>query len=396
MRDLLSLRVADLWREVKTTEEDIWGDLKLETKLQLKRLIETCLVEEQDRMLKAPRHARYKTRLDYRNGYYFRSLETTLGTILYLKVPRNRLTALETKIFKKYKRKHVDLVELIKDCFLAGISTRRIGEVLENVIGGPVSASTVSNVAKALDSQVKAFHMRPIEDKYRFIFFDAINLRVKSLETKNKKTILAAYGVTWNGIRELISFRIAKSESEESWYMFVDNLYRRGLKGDLLNLVTIDGNKALALAIDTVYPYVDVQRCWVHKLRNIATKLPKKAYDTCLFDAKKIYKAKSKKKAKSVYKDWKKKYSGIYPKAVECLSKDIESMLYFFEYPKDIWPKIRTTNAIERSFREVRRRTRPMTCFENDKSCSRIMYGVVSHLNKVWKNKPVKEFTQKA
>ena len=253
MRDLLSLRVADLWREVKTTEEDIWGDLKLETKMHLKRLLETCLVEEQDRMLKAPRHARYKARVDYRNGYYFRSLETTLGTIEYLKVPRNRLTALETKIFKKYKRKHVDLVELIKDCFLAGISTRRIGEVLQKVIGGPVSASTVSNVAKTLDSQVKAFHMRPIEDKYRYTFFDAINLRVKALENNNKKTVLAAYGVTWAGIRELISFRIAKNESEESWYMFVDNLYRRGLKGDLLNLVTIDGNKGLALAINTVY-----------------------------------------------------------------------------------------------------------------------------------------------
>lgn len=395
MRDLLSLRVADLWREVKTTEEDIWGDLKLETRLQLKRLIETCLTEEQDRILKAPRHARYKARVDYRNGYYYRSLETTLGTIENLKVPRNRLKTLETKIFKKYKRKHVDLVELIKDCFLAGISTRRIGEVLEKVIGGPVSASTVSNVAKTLDSQVKAFHMRPVADKYRFIFFDAINLRVKSVENKNKKTVLVAYGVTWDGIRELISFRIAKNESEESWYMFVDNLYRRGLKGDLLNLVTIDGNKGLALAINTVYPYVDVQRCWVHKLRNIAKYLPKSAYDTCLFGAKKIYKAKSKKKATSAYKKWKKTYSDIYPRAVKCLSKDIESMLYFFEYPKEVWPKIRTTNAIERSFREVRRRTRPMTCFENDKSCSRIMYGVVSHLNKVWENKPVKEFTQK-
>lgn len=395
MRDLLSLRVADLWREVKTTEEDIWGDLKLETKMYLKRLIETCLVEEQDRILKAPRHARYKARVDYRNGYYSRSLETTLGTIEDLKIPRNRLVSLETEIFKKYKRKHVDLAQLIKDCFLAGISTRRIGEVLADVIGGPVSASTVSNVAKSLDSHVKAFHMRPIADKYRYIFFDAINLRVKSLENNNKKTVLVAYGVTWDGIRELVSFRIAKNESEESWYTFVDNLYRRGLKGDFLNLVTIDGNRALALAINTVYPYVDVQRCWVHKLRNIATKLPKSAYDTCLFDAKKIYMAESKKKAVSAYREWEKAYSDIYPRAVECLSKDIESMLYFFDYPKEVWAKIRTTNAIERSFREVRRRTRPMTCFENDRSCSRIIYGVVSHLNKVWENKPVKEFTQK-
>ena len=396
MKDLSSLRLADLWREVKTTEEDIWGDIKLETKMYLKKIIEGCLIEEQDMVLKAPRHARYKARIDYRNGYYFRSLETTLGTIEYLKVPRNRLTSLESKVFKKYQRKHVDLTKLIKDCFLAGISTRRIGEVLEDVIGSSVSAATVSNIAKTLDSYVRAFHIRPIEDKYRYLFFDGINLRVKSLENKNKRTILVAYGVTWDGIRELISFRIANSESEDSWYMFIDSLYRRGLKGDFLNLVTIDGNRALALAVNTVYPYVDVQRCWVHKLRNIASKLPKKAYDTCLFDAKKIYMAESKKDAAGIYKKWVTKHSDIYPKAVECLTRDIESMLYFFDYPKDVWPKIRSTNAIERSFREVRRRTRPMTCFENDKSCSRIIYGVMSHLNKVWKNKPVKEFTQKA
>ena len=78
MKDLSSLRLADLWREVKVTEEDIWGDLKLETKMYLKKIIEGCLIEEQDTILKAPRHARYKARVDYRNGYYFRSLETTL------------------------------------------------------------------------------------------------------------------------------------------------------------------------------------------------------------------------------------------------------------------------------------------------------------------------------
>ena len=160
--------------------------------------------------------------------------------------------------------------------------------------------------------------------------------------------------------------------------MFVDNLYRRGLKGDFLNLVTIDGNRALALAINTVYPYVYIQKCWVHKLRNIASKLPKSAHSSCLFDAKKIYMADSKRAGTSIYREWVARYSDIYPKPVKCLSKDIESMLCFFDYPKDVWKKIRTTNAIERSFREVRRRTRPMTCFENDKSCSRIIYGIIS------------------
>ena len=395
MKDLTKVRLADLWKEVKTTEEEIWGDLKLETKMYLKSLIEGCLTEEQNIMLKAPRFSRYKLRLDYRNGYYYRDLETSTGIIEKIKVPRNRTVPLESKIFKKYKRKEVYLTELIKDCFLAGISTRRIGETLEDTIGQKVSAQTVSNIAKSLDFMVREFHTRPIEDKYMYLFFDGINLKVKSLENKNKKTVLAAYGITKDGVRELISFRIAKNESEESWYMFIDNLYRRGLKGDYLSLVTIDGNRALMLAVQTVYPFTQIQRCWVHKLRNIASKLPKKAYNSCLAEAKFIYKAKNKKAAVVLYRKWVEKYRGRYPKAVSCLKKDIDSMLTFFDYPNPIRKKIRTTNIIERSFREVRRRVRPMSCFENDRSCSRIIFGVISHLNKSWKDKPIKEFTQK-
>ena len=169
MKDLSSLRLTDLWREVKITEEEIWGDLKLETKMYLKKLIEGCLTEEQEIALKAPRYARYKARIDYRNGYYYRDLETTMGTIENLKVPRNRLTKLESKIFKKYKRKEVSLVNLIEDCFLAGISTRRIGEVLEDVIGQKVSTQTVSNIAKSLDCLVRAFHTCPLEDRYSYL-----------------------------------------------------------------------------------------------------------------------------------------------------------------------------------------------------------------------------------
>ncbi len=115
-----------------------------------------------------------------------------------------------------------------------------MGEVLEDVVGYRVSAQTVSNIAKSLDSMVKDFHSRLIEDRYSYLFFDAVNLNVKSIENKNKKTILVAYGITTEGVRKLIDFMIAKNELEISWYMFINNLYRRGLKGKNLNLVTID------------------------------------------------------------------------------------------------------------------------------------------------------------
>ena len=132
----------------------------------------------------------------------------------------------------------------------------------------------------------------------------------------------------------------------------------------------------------------------MHKLRNVASKLPKKDAKKCLDSAKKIYLADGKQSAAAIYKSWVATYSDIYPKAVACLSKDIDEMLTFFDFGQPIRVKIRTTNIIERSFREVRRRTRPIGCFENDSSVNRIIFGVISGLNKNWESKPLKEITQ--
>ena len=157
----------------------------------------------------------------------------------------------------------------------------------------------------------------------------------------------------------------------------------------------MDGSPSLMLAVKTVYPFTPVQRCWVHKLRNVAVKLPKKGSEDCLKLAKKIYLSENKKDAVKVYNNWERAFKDKYPKAVACLSKDIEDLLTVFDFPQNIRVKIRTTNIIERSFREVRRRTRPIGCFENEASVNRIIFGVISGLNKNWKAKPLKEFTQK-
>jgi len=394
MQDLTRLRLKDLWKEVKS-EEELWGEIKAESKEFLKMLIEGCLLEDQSKFLNSPRYSRKKPRLDYRNGYYKRAMETSIGVIENIRVPRNRIAGFEPTLFKKYQRKEVALIELIKDAFLSGLSTRKTGEVLESILGYKLSASTVSNIVKSLDDNVRRYHRKEIEDKYEYLFLDGINLNVKCLGARNKKTVLCAYGITKEGQRELISFRVDKSESELSWYLFIDSLFRRGLKGANLNLVVIDGSFSLMLAVKTVYPFTAVQRCWVHKLRNIATYLPKKGSKSCLDSAKKIYMASSKKEAVLLYKKWECHFGDKYKKAVGCLKKDIEDLLTFFDYPESIRIKIRTTNIIERSFREVRRRTRPIGCFENEASVNRIIFGVVSGLNKNWKAKPLKEFTQK-
>jgi transposase-like protein len=109
-----------------------------------------------------------------------------------------------------------------------------------------------------------------------------------------------------------------------------------------------------------------------------------------------IYDAKSRKEAERAYSEWAKKWKPIAPKAVRCIEKDLEELLNFYDCPKEIWIKVRTTNVIERAFREVRRRTKPMTCFNNTQSIERIVYAMLNHLNEQWGKKPLKEFTQSA
>jgi transposase-like protein len=395
MKLLTELNLADLWKEVKT-ENELWAELKDQSRQYLKMLIENILKQEQKTVLLSKPYERCSQRTDYRNGYYLRDIESSLGLLKDIKVPRNRIKPFESILFKKYRRKEVSLIELVKDAFLSGLSTRKVGDVLEGILEYQISATTVSNIAKSLDTSVKSFHTKGLEDKYRFLFFDGINLKVKSLAQRNAKTILVAYGITWQGIKEIVAYRIASSESELECYLFVDSLYRRGLVGKNLDLVTIDGSKSLSLAVSTVYPFVPLQRCWVHKLRNIASKLPKKGSDACLCGAKKIYLAASRADAAAVYKDWAASFKDKYPKAVACLEKDIDNMIVFFDFKEGIRVKIRTTNVIERSFREVRRRTRPIGCFENQSSLNRILFGIVSGYNKNWKDKPLREFTQRA
>ena len=120
----------------------------------------------------------------------------------------------------------------------------------------------------------------------------------------------------------------------------------------------------------------------MHKLRNIALKLPKHTHDSCLAEAKFIYAKDNRKEAVRAFEIWSSKWHAKYPKAVACLERDIDSMLTFYDFKESLRSKIRTTNAIERSFREIRRRIISMSCFENPKSCDRIIYGVISHLNK--------------
>lgn len=385
----------DLPQRIAEIKEDFWEDTRSETLQLVKKLMESCINEEFDLVIGAPYYAhKPEIRNHYRNGYYTRTFETTLGYIPEIKVPRARETSFNTKVFKKYQRRQESVNKLCLEMFLKGVSTRNVGNVIEPILGTSISAGTISNITKQLDCHVRAFHNKVLQDIYSYLILDGITVKVKGCLKSEKKVVLAAYGITKKGIKEFIGFKLVNRENEVNWTIFLNNLYQRGLTGANLKLIITDGHKGLLSALDTVYSNTDRQRCWVHKLRNVADKMPKRLHDTCLDEAKFIYMAKNKRESIKTFRKWKNKWLEIVPKAVNCLETDLDDLLRFFDYPENHWKKIRTTNAIERNFREVRRRIRTMNVFTNDNSCERIIYAIFCSLNDKWKNKPLKGFEE--
>jgi len=317
---------------------------------------------------------------DRRNGYFSRHLVTELGDI-ELAVPRTRHFS-PIRIVKAYARRAPHIDRMILACFVLGISTRKVATALLPVLGEPVSATTVSRVAKSLDTVVAAFHQRPIKRLYRFLIVDGVVLKRKTGAGSVKRVVLVALGITPEGKKEVIDFSIAPGESQEAWERFLTDLYKRGLTEEGLELIVSDGGKGLLAALPMVYPKIPLQRCWAHKSRNVLNYIRKTDREAVKYDLYAIQYASGSKKAQIAIGAFVRRWRDIYPKAVACLLADEEHLVSFFKVKNtSLWPQIRTTNAIERRFREVRRRTRPMGVFSDRTSMERILYAVFSYEN---------------
>jgi transposase-like protein len=384
--------LLEWWSEVK---EKFWEE-EVTPKLKefLKLLMEDTMKEELEVYTQAEWHERTGERIDYRNGYYKRGLTTRFGQIERIKVPRLRQGKFRTKVFKRYQRYQEVVEDLIEGIYLRGVSTAKLGQIMVKLVGQKISTTKVSNVLKRLDKKVKEFQRRQLLDEYQYLIFDAITLKARESGKVRKRKVLVCLGITMFGIKEIVAFKQVPEESERVWEGFINDLYRRGVKGENLKLIVTDGHKGLRNALEVVYPYSLKQLCWVHKERRILAYIPQKEKEECAEGIKKIYNARNKQEAIERFKEWKRKWNERRPRAVRCLEKDLEQLLYFYEMPKNHWKKIRTTNAIERAFREVRRRTKVLNIFMSRQSCDRIMYALFAHFNNNWREHPLKQFTQ--
>ena len=260
-------------------KESFWGDLEQKTQLAWKRFLEEESERLRDQYAVLDSYERgSRPPAQYRNGCYERDFVTRLGT-LRLRIARARGKSFLPHAMEKFQRRAPELAVLIREAFLRGISTRQVGRVVATLTGEVVSAQTVSRLTRDLDHAVAEFHRAPLKDQWAYLFLDGVALKVHRPAGRQHVQMLVAYGVRQDGTRQLLGFLRTAGESQAHWEALLQDLYRRGLEGDKLLLIVTDGCPGLAAAIQTVYPRVAHQRCWVHKMRNILDKVRKRDHD---------------------------------------------------------------------------------------------------------------------
>jgi putative transposase len=396
MRHNYSTEQFQAFRE--ETRENFWGQIHWQTQLALQHLLEADSQQQMTEYLGLQPYERSEDpeeRVDSRNGYYERDYVTPMGSIR-LRVRRTRKRSFLPRGLRALERRSPEVAELIRQAFLRGISTRAVGRVVALLTDEPVSAQTVSRLTRVLDREVEKFHHARLDDDWAYLLLDGVWMKVRRPFGPQRVLLLVAYGVRANGQRQLLAFTRARGESQAAWEGFLWDLQQRGLTGRHLQLVLTDGCAGLAAAIETVYPRAQHQRCWVHKMRNLRDGVRRRDQAPVKHDAQRIYLARNSAEARRAFQRFQFHWHAPYPALVKRLERDLPELLTFFDFPKPLWRKLRTTNAIERCFVEVRRRTRPMVLFTNVQSVERIIYAIFSRFNEDWKNHTLRLFTQAA
>ena len=371
-------KIQQAFKEIKHMHCDSWeGDYRPAARDALKQILEFRMANAIDAQLEQKRTQGFP---DRRNGSYPRHLLTEIGD-LGLRIPRTRTFSARV-LLKRFARRVFSIERLILMSFLFGLSTRKVGQALLPILGERVSHATVSQIAKQLDQAVHAYHQRPLSDAYEVLLLDGIVMKRRTGIGVQKRTVLVALGIKTDGKREVIDFRQVHGESQGAWEAFSHDLYRRGLEGHGLKLIVIDGGKGLLAALPLVYGDVPIQRCWAHKTRNVLNYVKRADQKRVKKDLHRISHARNLRQAQKAAQRFLVRWQPSYPKAVQCLHQDLPELLSFLQAKVPLPPSaLRTTNAIERRFREIRRRTRPMGTFSDRTSMDRIMFSVFTYEN---------------
>lgn len=362
-------------------QEEIRQDLRALLRGAIRTGLELFLVEELEALVGADWYARIGGRRDRRNGTYVRRLLTSLGQI-EVTVPRTRASGSASQVLGRYQRRTAELDALLTAGYVHGVSHRKAGELTHALLGERVSRSTVSRVAKRLDEQVAALQQARIEGEHPYLYLDATFLHARWARAVENVAALVAYAVGPDGHRQLLGVSLGAEESEASWSALLEQLVQRGVTG--VRLVVADEHAGLAAAVRRWLPEVPRQRCTVHLMRNVLTRVPARLRLRVAREVAALFHAPSAAVARQRLAQLGARWVKELPEAMTCLQEGFVAATVFYAFPSAHWKKIRTTNGIERLHGEIKRRIRAVGAFPDRASALRLITAVALKVAAIW------------
>lgn len=343
-------------------------------------MLQSALEEEVTIYLERDYYERSPQKKGKRNGSKPRTVKVGDGDIM-IRMPQVREAGgpFHSQVLPPRMTVMQEMQEIIPLLYMNGISTRKVKKAVGKLIGERgLSHQNVSRISGKIVEKFQAWKKRDLsQTNVVYMILDAVRLGVRG-GTHEKEAVLVAWGFLEDGSRELIGVMLGNSESYSSWKGFLDDLISRGLRAPML--AVIDGCPGLAKAVHEVFPETDVQRCTKHKTENVLDKVLAQDRANVKESVRKIFYASTYEHSREAIELFKKNWSRKYPSAVECLLADIEACLTYYKYPYQHWLRIRTTNVVERSFKEVKRRTKGIGRFQNEERALTMVYWQLKEL----------------
>ena len=364
-------------------DQDVKRDVEARIREGVKAVLEEVLQEEMTEHLEAGYRELTPTRRGERNGYYTRNLVTPAGKIERLTVPRDREGEFITELFERYKRMTGDVEEAILEMYLSGISVRKVAGITDALSKVRIGKDAVSRIASRLEGQQRDWRKRSLEEKrYPYLYLDATYLKVRWGASVANLALLACVGVDEEGFREVLAVEVAASEKGAAYASLLRGLIDRGLSG--VRLVVSDDHEGIKAAVAGELPGVKWQRCIVHFERNVLAHVPASSTAEVAEDLKAIFKVRRQKTARALAKEFVELHGKRFPKAVSVFEAGIEDALSYLSFPGSHHARIRSTNMLERLFKEVKRRTKVVGVFPNERSASTLATEIALRSSEEW------------
>ncbi len=366
------------WLRKHLEEADI--DLLRE---MLRTFIQALMSAETDALCGAPYGERSSDRVNRRNGYRPRDFDTRAGTMELL-VPKLRQGSyFPTWLVEPRRRAERALVQVVAECYVKGVSTRRVDGLVKTLGIEGISKSQVSELAKSLDEAVEAFRSRPLDrGPYTYLWLDALEIRCREAGRICSVAAVVGTAVNRDGRREILGLDIFTTEDGAGWTAFLRNLVARGLSG--VQLVISDDHLGLVQAVQATLPGAAWQRCRVHFVRNLQTHVPKPAQPMVATLVRSIFAQPSAHEVRAQLERMIDQLEGRFPKAAEILADAGPDITAFAAFPTEHWRQIWSNNPQERLNREIRRRTDVVGIFPNREAILRLVGSVLAEQHDEW------------